>query len=198
MFCAMKRVLLPALLCIAGSSAAFAEEPDSTQPVSAAQSFVTKATQDGMAEIQLGELVQTRSSDPKVKEFAATMVRDHTKANAELSALAKRKNLEVPTSLDDKHATMVHAVGTKPPSEFDAEYAKQMVDAHDAAVTLFQDAEAVGDKDIAGFAKKTLTTIHRHQQLAATLPAKRPAPAGADPSAGADPLDAEARKTSEQ
>lgn len=196
MFCRMKRVLLTSLLCIA-ASAVSAEDRDSSQPVSAAQSFVTKATQDGMTEIQLGQLVQTRSSDPKVKEFAATMVRDHTKANAELSAIAKRKNLEVPTSLDDKHATMVHAVGTKPPSEFDAEYSKQMVDAHDAAVTVFQDAEAVGDKDIADFAKKTLTTIHRHQQLAASLPAKRPPPAGADPNAG-DPLDAEARRTSEQ
>ncbi len=76
---------------------------------------------------------------------------------------------------------MVHAVGTKPPSEFDAEYAKKMVEAHDAAVMLFTDASAVGDKDIAGFAKKTLPTLHKHQELAATLPAKRPPPAGADP-----------------
>ncbi len=176
----MKRVLLTALLCVA-ACAASAEEQDSSKPVSAAQSFVTKATQDGMAEIELGKLAQSRSSDAKVKEFAARMVQDHTKANSELSALAKRHNLEVPTSLDDKHATMVHAVGTKPPSEFDAEYAKHMVEAHDAAVMLFTDASAVGDKDIAGFAKKTLPTLHKHQELAATLPAKRPPPAGADP-----------------
>ena len=186
----MKRVLLAALLCVA-TSLVSAEEPDSTQPVSAAQAFVTKATQDGLAEIQLGELVQKRSSDPKVKEFGARMVADHTKANAELAALAKRKNLEVPTDLDDKHATMVHAVGTKPPSEFDGEYAKQMMAAHEAAVTLFSDASAVGDKDISGFAKKTLATIHQHQQLAASLPAKRTPRAGAasaDPSV--DPLEA--------
>ncbi len=176
----MKRAVPAVLLCIA-AAAASAEDSNSSEPVSAAQAFVTKATQDGMAEIQLAKLAQSRSSDPKVKEFAASMIEDHTKANAELGALAKRKNLEVPTSLDDKHATTVHAVGTKPPSEFDAEYARQMVVAHDAAATLFSDAEAVGDKDIAGFAKKTLTTIHRHQQLASTLPAKRPAPAGADP-----------------
>ena len=181
MLALMKRVLLAALLCTAACTALAAEQ-DSSQPVSAAQSFVTKATQDGLTEIQLGELAQKRSSDPKVKEFAATMVRDHTKANAELSALAKRKNLDVPTSLDNKHATMVHAVGTKPPSEFDAEYSRQMVEAHDTAATLFRDAEAVGDKDIADFAHKTLTTIHQHQQLAASLPAKRPAPAANDPS----------------
>jgi hypothetical protein len=49
-----------------------------------------------------------------------------------------------------------------------------MVEAHDTAATLFRDAAAVGDADIAAFAEKTLTTIHRHQQLAAELPAKRP------------------------
>jgi putative membrane protein len=177
----MKRALLTALLCVA-TCAASAAEPDSTHPVSAAQAFVTKATQDGLAEIQLGTLAQNRSKDPKVKEFAARMVADHTKANADLAALAKRKNLEVPTDLDDKHRTMVHAVSTKPPSEFDAEYSRQMISAHDAAVTLFSDAAAVGDKELAGFAEKTLRTLHQHQQLAASLPAKLPPRAGtADP-----------------
>jgi putative membrane protein len=178
MFALMKRVLLTALLCVAATCATAADETDSSQPVTAAQAFVTKATQDGLAEIQLGKLVDTRSKDPKVKEFAARMVADHTKANAELAELAKRKNLEVPTDLDDKHATMVHAVGTKPPSEFDAQYAKQMLEAHEAAVTLFSDASAIGDKDISGFAKKTLVTLRQHQQMAAMLPAKRTPRAG--------------------
>ena len=190
MFSGMKRALLTAaaLLCVTPYATA-ADEPDSTKPISAAQAFVTKATRDGLAEIQMGTLAQQRSSDEKVKSFAARMVADHTKANAELAALAKRKNLEVPTDLDDKNATMVHSVGTKPPSEFDAEYGKRMIESHEAAVTLFSDASAVGDKDISGFAKKTLVTLHQHQQLAAELPTKRPARAGAsstDP-AGVDP-----------
>jgi putative membrane protein len=173
----MKYALILAALLSTSIGLALAEELDSTKPVSAAQSFVTKATQDGMTEIRLGELAQTRSSDPKVKAFATRMIEDHTKANAELSALAKRKNLDVPTELDTKHATIVHGVSTKPPSEFDAEYGKHMIEAHDAAVTLFSDAGAVGDKDIAGFAKRTLPTIHKHQELAVALPSKRPVPA---------------------
>jgi putative membrane protein len=168
----MKHILVTALLCVS-IGVASAEEPDSSQPVSAAQSFVTKATQDGLTEIQLGTLLQTRSNDPKVKAFAARMVADHTKANEELSAIAKRGKLDVPTGLDDEHATMVHAVSTKPPSEIDAEYAKHMVEAHDKAITLFKDAQAVSNKEIAGFAKKTLPTLQEHQRLAAMLPAKR-------------------------
>ena len=142
--------------------------------------FVTKATQDGLTEVQLGTLAQTRSKDPKVKEFATRMVADHTKANTELSAIAKRKNMDVPTDLDREHATMVHTVSAKPPSEFDAEYGKHMIQAHDAAVTLFKDAAAVGDPDLASFAKKTLPTLQKHQQLAASLPSKLPPRAGLD------------------
>jgi putative membrane protein len=190
MFFVMKRVLLTALLCVATCVASAAQQSDSSKPVTAAQAFVTKATQAGLAEIQLGQLAEKRSSDPKVKSFAAQMVADHTKANADLAALAKRKNLEVPTDLDDEHATMLHSVGTKPPSEFDAEYSKRMIEAHESAVTLFQDASAVGDKEISDFAKKTLPTIHKHQQMAATLPTKRPPRAGAaseDPRTIPDP-----------
>jgi putative membrane protein len=184
----MKRVFVTALLCIV-SCAAHAEEADSSKPVSAAQSFVTKATQDGLAEVQMGKLAQSRSSDEKVKSFAAQMVADHSKANAELSALAKRKNLTVPTELDKEHATMVHTVSAKPPSEFDAEYGKHMIEAHDAAVTLFKDAAAVGDKEIAGFAKTTLPTLQKHQQLAASLPSKLPPRAGLDAGDAGDVAD---------
>jgi len=175
----MKRALVTSLLCLVAFGAS-AEEVDSSKPVSAAQAFVTRATQDGLAEIQMGKLAQTRSSDEKVKAFGARMVADHTKANTELSAIAKRKNMDVPTDLDREHATMVHTVSAKPPSEFDAEYGKHMIQAHDAAVTLFKDAAAVGDPDLASFAKKTLPTLQKHQQLAASLPSKLPPRAGLD------------------
>jgi len=187
------RVIAASLLCIVGWSAS-AEEADSSKPVSAAQSFVTRATQDGLAEIQMGKLAQTRSSDEKVKAFAAQMVTDHAKANEELSAIAKRKNMEVPTDLDREHATMVHTVSAKPPSEFDAEYGRHMIEAHDAAVTLFKDAAAVGDKDLAGFAKKTLPTLQKHQQLAASLPSKMPVRAGSDATDLATPDPAESHQ----
>jgi len=62
-----------------------------------------------------------------------------------------------------------------------------MVEVHDAAATLFRDAEAVSDAEISGFAKKTLTTIHKHQQLAAELPAKRPAGARTEAELKANP-----------
>ena len=180
----MKRILTGSLLSLF-ALCAHAGDGSSIKEPSAAQMFVVKATEDGMTEVELGKLAQSRSRDDAVKAFAAKMVADHTKANAELATIAKRAGLEVPDQLDGAHNTILHAVGTKPASEFDAEYGRRMLEAHDAAVTLFTDAAALREKEIADFAKKTLPTLHKHQQLAASLPAKRPAPAGGESGAAA-------------
>jgi putative membrane protein len=153
--------------------------------MSSDQLFVFKATQDGLAEVQLGELAQKRSKDPMVKTFAAMMVKDHAQAGEELKALAEKKGWKVPTSLDGEHAKMVHSLSAKPDSEFDAEYSRQMMEAHEKAVILFQDAAAVSDKELAAFAKKTLPVLQKHKQQASMLPAKRPEA----PTVDRDPLD---------
>jgi putative membrane protein len=173
----MQRILTGCLLCLAAIGA-YGADDDTAKGASAAQMFVTKATQEGLTEVEMGKLAQSRSSDAAVQAFAARMVADHTQANAELAAIAKREGFNVPTQLDGEHATILHAVGTKPASEFAAEYRKRMMAAHDAAVTLFSDASAIGDKEIAAFAQKTLPTLHEHQQLATTLPGKRATSAG--------------------
>jgi putative membrane protein len=175
----MKRSLFVVSLCLFASGALAAEESTSRENVSPEQHFVTKATQSSLAEVEMGKLAQRRSQDPAVKEFAAQMVKDHEKARAELTTLAKSKNLTVSTQLDGEHSTIMHRLGTKPTSEFDSEYGKQMIQAHEDSVTLFSDAAALRDKELVAYAKKTLPTIQKHQQMAATLPAKLPARAEA-------------------
>ncbi len=166
----MKPICSALLACLV-TSIGFAADPNA----SSEQLFVTKAIQSGMAEVELGKLTQQRATDPAVKKFGAEMVKDHGKANAELSAIAKAKQLEVPTQLDGDHARIMHRMSAKPASEFDAEYGRQMIEAHEAAVTLFSDAAALSDKELVAFAKKTLPTIKHHQQMASMLPSKMPA-----------------------
>lgn len=184
--------LPPAIVATLGLAAsviaipvAHAGDAESAASMSSDQLFVFKATQDGLAEVQLGELAQRRSKDPMVKTFATMMVKDHTQAAQELKALADQKGWKLPTSLDDEHAKMVHSLSAKPDSEFDAEYSRQMIEGHDKAVILFQDAAATSDKELAAFAKKTLPTLQKHKQQASMLPAKRPEA----PAVDRDPLD---------
>src|SRR5262245_60975411 len=58
--------------------------------------FVNKAGEGGLAEVAAGKLGSQKATSPAVKAFAQKMVTDHGKANKELMAAAKAKNLEVP------------------------------------------------------------------------------------------------------
>ena len=62
--------------------------------------FVNKAANDGLAEVELGQIAMQRAARPSVRSFAERMVTDHGRANAELAALAKSKGIAVPTAVE--------------------------------------------------------------------------------------------------
>jgi len=71
------------------------------------RTFVKKAAQGRMAEVEMGKLASERASDPDVKKFGQRMVDDHTKANDQLKQVASSKNITLPESLNAKdEATM--------------------------------------------------------------------------------------------
>jgi len=134
-------------------------------------SFVSAAGLAGMTEVALGKAALKKSEDPAIQEFAQRMVRDHGNANEKLAAIAKRKALSFPTSLDSEHKSAVQQVTAKSGAEFEAAYAQQMVEDHDKAVALFESASKMSDTDLSGFASKTLPTLKEHKEMADRLQA---------------------------
>src|SRR5688572_7099590 len=61
--------------------------------------FMRTASQSSMAEVAHGELATKNASSQEVKNFAQRMVDDHSKANAELKALASKKQTTLPAEL---------------------------------------------------------------------------------------------------
>ena len=61
-------------------------------------SFYKHAAEAGLAEVSDATLAQQNATDPKLKDFAAMMIKDHSAANDKLSALAGSKNITLPTS----------------------------------------------------------------------------------------------------
>lgn len=147
-------VALP-LLVLACSSA-----KDSTK-------FASEATQGGMAEVELGRLAAQKAADPSVREFGQRMVADHTKAGAELKALATRKGLQVPTEMNSDQKSEMDKLSKLSGSEFDKEYMSAMVKDHEDDVKAFETQSKDGnDADVKAFAAKTLPTLQEHLQMA--------------------------------
>src|ERR1700736_4528921 len=65
--------------------------------------FLQEAASGGLLEVKLGQLATERAQDAEVRQFGARMVTDHTKANQELMAVAKKNGLKVSEVLNKKH-----------------------------------------------------------------------------------------------
>jgi putative membrane protein len=156
----------------AGTYAQTATETMTATP--AATEFTTKAAADAMMEVRLGEIAREKAQAPEVKDFAAMMVTDHTKASDELKALAQSKNITVPAELPDDKRQIVDRLSTLSGREFDREYMQAMVDDHQKAVEMFQDASNAADLDqeLRTFASSTLPKLQEHLQRAEAIAQK--------------------------
>ncbi len=88
-----------------GANGASAQAPRSQDPARSQKSgavssedtqFVQKAAASGRMEMAHGKMAAEKASNAEVKAFGNTLVKDHTAANQELMAIAKRKNITIP------------------------------------------------------------------------------------------------------
>ncbi|MDB5154662.1 MAG: hypothetical protein JWR54_3413 [Mucilaginibacter sp.] len=125
--------------------------------------FVTTAANDGMAEVNAGKMAQEKASSARIKSFASMMVTDHTKAGDELAAIAKTKNITLPTAPNADAQKAADDLSKKSGKAFDKAYVSAMLDGHKKAVKLFTDAsQNCKDADLKAFATKTLPTLKMH------------------------------------
>ena len=67
--------------------------------------FLAKAASGGMLKAAMGKAVLKRAVTPQAKWFAQRMVSDREKSNAELKALATKRNVVIPTTMADEQSS---------------------------------------------------------------------------------------------
>ena len=142
--------------------------------------FVDSAAAGGIAEIETSRLALEKSKSADIKAFANMMITDHSKANDQLAALAKKNDIEVPDT-----TTLVKQAKEKildmRDESFDAAYANNQVKAHEDTIELFKkeantvtDDRIKGAPDLKGFAQKMLPALEKHLEMAKKLQAAHP------------------------
>lgn len=132
--------------------------------------FAVKAADSGLAEVNASEVAQQKAQDQRVKDFAAMMVQDHTKTNEELKSLAAGKNITLPTAPGEAHLKSIADLNSYSGADFDKEYMDLMVNDHQKAVDLFEDAaENAEDAELKAFAAKTLPALKKHLEQAKAI-----------------------------
>ena len=153
----------------AGQPPTTAEKADRTMAYGkmSDSTFVMKAANAGMEEVDLGKLAVEKASSDEVKKFGQRMVDDHSKAGDELKTLAQNKHITLPSATDPHGKATYDRLSKLSGAAFDRAYIQAMVVGHRQALNDFRMETKMGqDADVKGWAAKTLPTIEAHVKLA--------------------------------
>ena len=129
--------------------------------------FAVVAADGGMLEVALGKMAEEKGATKQIKALGAMMVKDHSKANMELKATAKTKNITLPESMSEKCQKKVADLSSKSGSDFDKAYVDLMVSDHKEDIDDFsKEAEKGNDKDLSEWAKAKVPTLQHHLMMA--------------------------------
>jgi putative membrane protein len=105
--------------------------------------YMAAASSIDLYEIRSSELALTRSANPRLRDFARTMISDHQGTSAQLSFAGRRLNLLPSASLLPAHQAMFDELSAS--SDFDATYRRQQAAVHEAALKLHSAFAARGE-----------------------------------------------------
>jgi putative membrane protein len=129
--------------------------------------FIRNAAMGGMTEVELGKIAEQKAHSPDVKSFGARMVHDHSRANDQLTTIAKERGVPVPQQLDTEHMQIRDRLAKLQGGAFDRSYIRMMVVDHDKDIKAFrQEAQTGHDRELKRFARETLAMVEQHDKLA--------------------------------
>lgn len=125
--------------------------------------FITDVASACLAEIKIGNLAKQKGQDKRIKNFGAMMIKDLTKANMKLMALAKAKKITLPDSITTDEQKDIDELAKRSGKDFDTAYINQTQTDHKKAIDMFLNASKHAyDPDIKAFAAKHMLPLKRH------------------------------------
>jgi putative membrane protein len=159
------RFALPALVSAALVLACAGAGTAGDAPDAEVARVLNKLHHSNQKEMRMGQEAKAKSTTESVKEYGATLERDHTAADEKVAALARKRNIELaPPPAGDAGHVMAPGEG------FDKHFAQMMVDDHKKDI---DSAKAERDKTTDTELKELLTnllpTLEKHLQIAQAL-----------------------------
>jgi putative membrane protein len=136
-----------------------------TQPADA-KAFVRRAMEGNAAEIALAQVAERKTQNAELKQLAQMIRKDHEQANQQLQSLAQSHGVAVSTSTE-KHQKKIDTMEKLSGSEFDQEYAKDMLKDHHKDIAMYERAaKNLKETDVQQYAQSTLAKLRQHLQHA--------------------------------
>jgi putative membrane protein len=148
------------------SSVAYAPTGWAKDP--AGKTFITKAIQGNLAEVQIGQLAQEKSQNSDVKAFGQQLVTDHNDANSKATAVAKDLGVTPPDEPSKKQKADYDKLTKLSGDAFDKQFAQHMVMDHKKDISEYK-ADSKKKDPTASYASDALPTLQKHLEMAQSL-----------------------------
>jgi putative membrane protein len=135
--------------------------------------FLQRIAQAMRAEVEIGQLAQSKAENQDVKAYAERVVKDYTKMLADLQSLAQKQNETLPADLDVQHQELKVKLQSKSGTDFDKTYMRAEVDGHEGMINLLEGAiQKTQTPIVRDFATVNLITMRDHLDQARAIAKK--------------------------
>ncbi len=170
-----------------GQSGASMSSGSSGKASAADKAFARKALQDGMAEVQLGQLASDKGGSDDVKQFGQKMVTDHTRLGDQMKPIAQQMGVNPPAGPSAKDQALMTKLQGMSGKQFDNTYIKAMVKDHRTDLKEFsKEARSAKDPALKDAASQGKQVIQQHLQMAEQLAQAHHVAVGGSGGSGAD------------
>ena len=131
--------------------------------------FVIDAIKADNGEIANGTLAQQRASSAAVRDFGATLVRDHTDARAQAIAAAQQVGVGTPTDMPPEAARLNKRLMRLTGTKFDQAFLTATIKQYRKLVARYDDQAHGGDEVTKKLASDALPKLQMHLTTALSL-----------------------------
>ncbi len=140
-------------------------------PAKSDSAFQTETLQNlhaaNLMEIAAGKLAKSKGTTQEIRAYGAQLVSDHTAADKQVTAVAKK--LGVKLSTPPKDASLA-ALGGLKGTAFDTSFTNMMVQDHEKAIAMVKEAQGHStNPDVTALLNALLPTLEKHRATAAGL-----------------------------
>jgi len=137
------------------------------------RSFITSAAEANLAEIDIAKMVNQRSTDPAVKDFANRMVTDHTQASQKLASVAEMNGVQLPTEASATERSKKTELEKLSGAQLNDAYLRDELQGHKETISAFEgEIEHGQNEEAKNYAEQTLPTLQDHIRIGEDIAGK--------------------------
>jgi putative membrane protein len=142
----------------------------SSQVSSSSKKFLDHMAKDSQGEVQIAQMVESKTSNPQVKQFAQKLEQDHTQMDQQMQSTMSQLGMTMPQPLTAQQQQLQSKLQSASGTQFDKDFVNAQVQDHQKDVSeVQQHLKSVTDENVKQLLQQALPVLQQHLQMAKQL-----------------------------